>query len=69
MKSKCSTTPEFNQSALGIVLDVRGESARRGYFDRISKTIERSILAFVVLMTLLGNYASHSHLLSDALIS
>lgn len=44
-----------------------GASAR--HVDRISKIIERSILMFVVLVTLLGHYANHSYLMREALIS
>ena len=59
-----STTTELNQSALEGACDAK----TGGYFHRISKTIERIILAVVVLMTLLGNYATHSLLMSDVLI-
>lgn len=46
-----------------------GSSARRGYFDRISHAIERAILVFVVLATMLGNYAAHTYLMRDIIIS
>lgn len=69
MKPYDLTMTELNRFARGNPCDARaGQPARRGYFDRISQTIERVILAVVVLMTLVGNYATHSLLMSDVLI-
>lgn len=60
-----SITTELDQSALEGVCDAK----KGGYFHRISQTIERAILAFVVLVTMLGTYANHSYLMGDILIS
>lgn len=68
MKYPCATTLEPNPSALEGASDAR-QSARRGYFDRMSQAIERGVLVSVVLLTLLGNYATHSHLMSDLILS
>lgn len=66
----CSTTTELDGSALdGASNTNTGRSSRRGYFHRISQAIELAILAFVVLLTMLGTYVHHNRLLSDVLIS
>ena len=63
-----SITAELDQAGQDGAYGSRtGAFARR--IDRISQTIERGILVFVVLATLLGNYATHSHLMRDLLIS
>lgn len=63
-----SITVKLDQAGHDGTYDSRtGAFARR--IDRISQTIERGILVFVVLTTLLGNYATHSHLLRELLIS
>ena len=68
MKYQCATTLELNRATLEGASDAR-QSARRNYFDRMSQTIERGVLVFVILLALLGNYATHSHLMSDLIIS
>lgn len=68
MKFQCATTPELSPAMQEGASDAR-QSARRGYFDRKSQTIERGVLAFVILLALLGNYASNCYLMSDHIIS
>lgn len=68
MKYQCATTLELNQATLEGASDAR-QSARRGYFDRMSQAIERGVLVFVILLALLGNYATHSHLMSALVIA
>jgi hypothetical protein len=63
-----SITVELDQAEQEGAYDSRaGAFSRR--IDRISQTIERGILVFVVLATLLGNYVAHSYLMRDILIS
>lgn len=69
MKSRCQTVADSDWSAADSACDVRHGAARRGYFHRISRIIERGILVFVVSLTLLGNYAVHRQLMSDVLLS
>ena len=68
MKYQCATTLELNRATLEGASDAR-QSARRDYFDRKSLAIERGVLVFVILLALLGNYATHSHLMSDLIIA
>jgi len=68
MKYQCATTLELNRATLEGASDAR-QSARRDYFDRKSQAIERGVLVFVILLALLGNYATHSHLMSDLIIA
>lgn len=60
-----STTTELDQSAPEGACDAKNGS----YSHRVSQTIERGILAFVVLVSLLGTYANHSYLMSGVLVS
>ena len=64
-----STTTELDGAALNGASNTTGRSSRRGYFHRISQAIELGILAFVILLTMLGTYVHHNRLLSDVLIS
>lgn len=69
MKSHCASTTELNRSAPEGACDARTmASVRRSCVDRVSQMIEHLILAVVVLMALLGNYATHSLLMSEVLI-
>ena len=68
MKYQCATTLELNLAAQEGASDA-WQSARRGYFDRKSQAIERGVLVFVILLALLGNYATHSHLMSELIIA
>lgn len=69
MKPRCQTFADSGRSAPDSACNVRLGAVRRGYFHRISRTIERGILVFVVSLTLLGNYVVHRQLMSEVLLS
>lgn len=69
MKPRCRTFADFGRSAADCACDVRHGAARQGYPHRISRIVERGILAFVVSLTLLGNYVAHRQLMSEVLLS
>ena len=69
MKSCCQTIADSDRSAADSACNVRHETARRGYSNRISQLIECGILVFIVSLTLLGNYVIHRQLMSDVLLS
>jgi len=69
MKSHCSTAVGLERSVPDVTSNANtGQSSSRYCFHRISQAIERGILAFVVLATLLGTYVNHSILMGDILI-
>jgi len=69
MQSRYLIATELNQAVRENASDARsGSPARCGCVDRISKTVEYTLLVFIVLTTLLGNYATHSYLMGDILI-
>ena len=68
MQLDCSTPEALDQTEQDTVGMQLGLSVRRGYFDRISQVAERRVLAFVVLLTLVGGYVNHSHLMKDTLL-
>lgn len=67
MKSYCATARELDQALLESASSTSTVHSVR-HVDRIAQTIECGILVFIVLLTLLGNYATHSHLMSGTLI-
>ncbi len=69
MQLDCSTPEALDQTGQEFTVGMQpGLSVRRGYFDRISQDAERRVLAFVVLLTLVGGYVNHSHLMKDTLL-
>ena len=62
-------TDWMNGTGTGQGLSERRRPARNGYFDGISRIIEYGVLVFVVLLTLLGNYAIHINLMNDVLLA
>lgn len=65
-----ATAMEIHRAIQGGACDAPGRTpARHRFFKRVSHTVERGILVFAILATLLGSYLTHHHLMREMLIS